>query len=158
MKTLHIILIALLIGCQSTTYQTNLNYEQEVERISQVATAFSKALIEDDVTALMKCYAEDAIIFPPRLDQLSDSISIRSYWTSRSERDVIYHMIIPERIEMHDSTAIDFGEYEGQSIFDGDTLDPFQGKYVVVWKLDNQNNWKIKYDIWNSSPSYLDTK
>ena len=147
-----------LMACEPSSDQAVLDYETEVDRIGQVATIFSKALIEENIDALMACYTDDAIIFPPRMNQVDSQEGIRSYWTPNPDRDMIYHMIIPERIELHDSTAIDYGVYEGQSVINGDTLNPFQGKYFVVWKLDAQNNWKMKYDIWNSSPSNVDSE
>jgi ketosteroid isomerase-like protein len=44
--------------------------------------------------------------------------------------------------------AYDYGYYSGSSAKTGEESSKFQGKYVIIWKKEN-NDWKIYLDIWN---------
>ena len=152
MKNVFFITISFLFFFCKPIQRDHLDEEDAISNISQTATAFSKAVMNEDVNGIMSCYTEDAVIYPPGRTAMTGAENLRQYWGGRSNRDVIYHMIIPNQIELKDSFAIDQGVYEGQAVVDGDTLNPFKGKYLVIWKLESDGQWRMKHDMWNGLP------
>ena len=113
--------------------------------------AFSKALIQQDYDFATHAYTSDAKIFPMNTPIMEGSEAIRDYWTPQegSKSRITYHKIIPEEIRIIGDYAYDYGYYEGRSINARGEENPWQGKYVIVWRKVESGEWKMELDIWN---------
>ena len=58
--------------------------------------------------------------------------------------------IRPEKIEGSGNLAYVRGNFDLTFIINDSTQVPDTGKYIEVWKKQEDGSWKIKVDIWNS--------
>ena len=118
------------------------------EQILQNVKAFSEAYMREDTEALVNMYTEDGKLFPGGSNILEGREALMKFWKFREGVSNLHHKITPTEIKIIDNYAYDFGYYEGStSNAEGKKTD-FKGKYVVVWRKEN-DNWKIYLDIWN---------
>ena len=110
---------------------------------------FSQAYVAEDIDTLMSIYAIDGVAAPSGRDFIRGREALRAYWTVPEGTDVTHHRAIPERIVVDGRHAYDWGRYEGASGPVG-APETFDGKYVIVWVLDNDGVWRIAQDMWNS--------
>lgn len=58
-------------------------------------------------------------------------------------------MLITE-LEPMGERAFETGSYRGVHLIDGQTI-PDRGKYMRIWKLEQDGNWKIFREMFNDS-------
>lgn len=125
--------------------------QTDLGRIHTNIDAFSAALISGDYDQVVAAYTEDARIFPNNTAILEGEAWIRNYWTpppGRTSRTV-HHRIIPEEIKVIGKEAYDWGYYEGRTLMEDGREVPWRGKYVIIWKKTEDDQWKMYLDIWN---------
>lgn len=110
---------------------------------------FSQAYVAEDFDTLIGIYAADGAAAPSGRDFIRGREALRAYWTVPEGVDVTAHRAVPERIVVDGRHAYDWGRYEGASGPAGAPR-PFDGKYVIVWVLDDDGVWRIAQDMWNS--------
>ncbi|UJH66627.1 DUF4440 domain-containing protein [Allomuricauda sp. SCSIO 65647] len=121
---------------------------QDKEAIISASNEFSKAFMAKDVTGMVNTYTSDAKIFPNNLEILSGE-NLKKYWTpNENSLETIHHKITSEHIQFFGNYAHDYGHYEGKTKQEDGSIVEWKGKYVVVWKKEN-DNWKMYLDIWN---------
>ena len=141
----YFLLVLVVILAQNLSAQ-----EGEITAIKNQAANFSKFYMDQDYESMLAIYTADAKIFPDKLEILSDEDLIK-YWSPNPKMRTIYHKLIPIEIELvNETTANDFGYFEGASenIENGKKIN-WKGKYLVVWKKEG-GIWKMYLDIWNS--------
>jgi uncharacterized protein (TIGR02246 family) len=119
------------------------------EQIRRCNDAFEAAFARHDSAALANLYTGDASLLPPGMDPQKGRSAIRDFWQGAMQMGVAKAMLATEEAEGLGDTAIEIGRfylYSGT----GDLLD--QGKYLVVWKRQNEE-WFLHRDIWNTSQS-----
>jgi len=133
--------------------QTKINKDERI--IRKNIGAFSQALMNGEFEKVVQSYTEDAKIFPRNMDILHGHDAIRKYWTPPTDANykTIYHKISPEEIKIVGDEAYDWGYYEGKTKYkDSGKVSEWKGKYVITWKKQENGEWKIYLDIWNSIP------
>jgi len=88
-------------------------------------------------------------IFPSGSDIIIGRKAIKEKWTLPKGSSIVTHKVMPKEIKIIEDYAYDYGYYEGSSTNEKGDLFPFKGKYVIVWKKNN-DSWKIYLDIWNA--------
>lgn len=108
---------------------------------------FMEAFRRQDATALAGMYSAEARLFPPGAEMLSGAGRIESFW-----KDAMHAGLTEAKLETVDVdliggyTAVETGRftmYAGKNAVD-------RGKYVVIWRNED-GQWKLHRDIWNSS-------
>ena len=120
------------------------------DQIRNAAKSFSAAYLKKDFEAIANAYTKDAKIFPNNTPIIKGYEAIKKRWSGGADSYTpIAHEIIPEEIVILNDTAHDYGIYKGKNKRADGTEISYQGKYVVVWKKEN-NQWKMYLDIWNT--------
>ncbi len=73
---------------------------------------------------------------------------IKNRFKIREGSRLLHHQIKPEEINFIGNYAYNYGYYEGKTEHADGEIASFKGKYVVVWKKE-EDNWKMYLDIWN---------
>lgn len=122
---------------------------QAIEETNQrFAAAFNKA----DVGAVAQFYTEDAIMFPPNSDMARGREQIEAQLKKDIEqlgaKDLTLHTM---DVQVSGDTAYEAGHYTITVQPPGAGPLQDEGKYLVVWKRQADESWKLQRDIWNTS-------
>ena len=153
-RLLFILMMFFAAGCQDQgKYAVSTQSEDEiVATLKSRSAAFSAAYVRGDVETMMSIYTNDAVIFPGNSYEIAGDSLVRSYWTLPAGRTISHHQMITHDIRIEGSMATDYGVYEVSGSNNGTDWGPSRGKYVVVWRLEDDGEWRIYLDMWNSLP------
>lgn len=146
--------IFVLFSCSENTTEdvnldeTNISESDEKEIIHSKIKEFSEHVMAGDHEAIGNMYTEDAKIFPSNLDIIEGREAVTDYWYNPSSYTTSYHKVTPEELKIWGDEAYDYGYYEGRSMDSLGNESPWKGKYVIIWKKED-NDWKVHLDIWN---------
>lgn len=141
--------LVILFGMNVTAHtQKFTGKDKDIQQILQNIKTFSEHYMNSDHEAIAKCYTEDGIIFPSRIDFVQGQEAIAEWWTIPEEVTIKFHKITPKEITIVKKTAYDYGYYEGETLKPDGTSISWKGKYVIVWKKIGKE-WKMYLDIWN---------
>ena len=149
--SLRIKSLSLLLVLTISVYgQEYVGKGADISNILKNGKAFSQAYIDGDTSKLTSFYSQDGKIFPDNSDIIEGYEAIKNKWTLPKHLRILTHKATPKEINVIEGYAYDYGYYEGTSInIKDETTSTFKGKYVIVWKKEN-NDWKMYLDIWNS--------
>ena len=132
----------------------------DVKRIMENSKKFSRLFVTGQTEALVNLYTPDAKIFPENKPILYGKEDLTEYWTPqpKGEWRRLAHKVTPEEIHIEGNVAYDYGYYEGKSIRRDQSGEEssFKGKYVIIWKKQEDGDWKIYLDIWSRVPPTTD--
>ena len=117
------------------------------ETIGAANERFMEAFGRGDAAGLASTYTRDAKLLPPNSDVVTGNQAIQEFWQGAMNMGIRAATLETVELEDHGDAVIEMGKYtlRGDSAQVLDT-----GKYVVIWKQDN-DQWKLHWDIWNSS-------
>jgi uncharacterized protein (TIGR02246 family) len=125
-----------------TVASTNIDAE-----IRKANNKFESAFKERDAAGIARLYTLNGMLLPTGGEIITGRIAIQEFWQGAMQMGVKEVKLDSIEIEQLDQTAVELGNYTlgGEG---GQQLD--RGKYIVVWKKEN-DEWKLQKDIWNSS-------
>ena len=117
---------------------------------------FMNAFSRGDAASLATLYDQSALLMPPGGDFITNSEGIERFWRSIMAMGVRKATLWTMDLDIDVSTPSDSRDYGharevGTYLLEGDggtVLD--RGKYVVVWRY-REGQWRIYWDIWNTS-------
>jgi len=113
---------------------------------------FIRNVNSGDVEALVSAfYAEDAQLFPPNAPLMGGHAAIRECWRGMASAGLKISVLDTKRIEESGDLAYGTGAYELTLSAPGGGTIADQGKYVVVYRRQQDGTWKAVADIFNSS-------
>jgi ketosteroid isomerase-like protein len=145
-----IVLIGIQTGCQTLQLQQT-DVKNEENAVREADLNWSKAAASKDVDKVVFFYAEDGAIYPPNAPTAAGRPAIRVAWTGLVNLPGFALNWAPSRVEVARSgdLAWSTGTYTMTSnVPNTPTTD--HGKYVAVWKKQQDGNWKVEADIFNS--------
>lgn len=146
LKFINISIMVIILN--HTNAQDFKGNKVEIRKIEEKIVAFSEYYTSGDYDALANAYCKEGVILPPGADIIKGHEAIKQRWILPKGVSVPYHKIKPTEISIKDDWAYDIGYYEGTTINkNGDKIN-FKGKYVIVWKKED-DDWKIYADAWN---------
>jgi ketosteroid isomerase-like protein len=153
MKTLHVgfflILVCLLmIGCAPA-----LDLEKEQSALLETDREFSKKSVEVGAAEAFNQYlAGDAVQLPAQADPIMGRDSIYSRMKASSRKYALEWE--PKKAEVSKSGEMGYtwGTYSAMSDDERGQKRTTYGKYLNVWKKQNDGLWKVLLDIGNQSP------
>lgn len=120
--------------------------KKEREKIDERAAAWRKAFEERDAGRVASIYGEDGMLLPPNADVIQGIEAIATFWKGMMDIEATLQLT---NQETHADGKLGYrlGTFK---VFakDGAVLD--QGKYLEIWKRDDDQWWMTR-DIWNSS-------
>ena len=114
--------------------------------IQQTNSVFMRAFTNRNAGEVAALYTEDGQLLPPSSPIVTGKQAIAAYWDGAMKMGVARVELNTLELDRQGATAIEVGRAR---LFreDGDVLTT--AKYVVVWKQQD-GNWKLHRDIWNS--------
>lgn len=117
------------------------------ESIAQVNRTFVEAFGKGDTAGVAALYTREGQLLPPASDAITGHPGIEAFWSGAREMGIAAAQLETVELDHHHDTAIEIGRY---TLRTADDVIADEGKYVVVWKLEDAS-WKLHRDIWNTS-------
>ena len=113
---------------------------------SQIGKAFSRG----DTAAIAAFYTEDATILPPNSQMIKGREAIQEFWKGAMGMGVRRIRLNTIDVQSSGDLAYEIGNATLDIQPEGGKASTDTMKYVVVWKRQADNSWKLAADIWNS--------
>ena len=110
-----------------------------------------KAFSSGDIAALAAFYTEDAVVLPPNSQMIRGRKAIEEFWKGAVGMGVRSIQLSTIDVQSSGDLAYEIGNATMQIQPQGGSASRETVKYVVVWKRQPDNSWKLAVDIWNSS-------
>ena len=110
-----------------------------------------KAFSSGDIAALAAFYTEDAVVLPPNSQMIRGRKAIEEFWKGAVGMGVRSIQLSTIDVQSSGDLAYEIGNATMQIQPQGGSASRETVKYVVVWKRQPDNSWKLAADIWNSS-------
>jgi ketosteroid isomerase-like protein len=101
--------------------------------------------------AVAELYTDDAILLPPNSGMMKGKESVEVFWGGAMQMGVKDVVLTSVNLITMGDFVCEIGEYRLAIQPEGLEAMEDQGKYLVIWKQDNEGNWKLYIDIWNTS-------
>ena len=138
--------LVLLIACAVAVIPAATAVAEEADQaIRAQLDRFEEAFNAGKGAEVGAFYTEDAIAFPPGSPRVEGREAIGKLWQS----------VIDSGAKDLQLEALEVGEgpdkmaYEVGRVMLTTADGPVEGKYIVIWKQDNDGTWRLHRDIWN---------
>jgi len=152
----HLVLLSgiALIGAQTACQvlqQQQADLKNEENAIRQADMDWSKAAASKDVDKVVSYYAEDGAIYPPNAPIASGKPGVKVEWTGMVNLPGFMVTWAPSRVDVARSADLAWstGTYTMTTSVPGNPATD-HGKYVAVWKKQQDGSWKVAANIFNS--------
>ncbi|HHC79347.1 MAG TPA: DUF4440 domain-containing protein [Flavobacteriia bacterium] len=121
---------------------------EDINKILNNITNFSKACVGDDHDKLTSLYSKDGKIFAAGEDIIEGEEAIKKRWKLPKGMKLVYHKVNPKEIKIIGDYAYDYGYYKMTVATKKGKEISSKGNYIIIWKKEG-SDWKIYLDIWN---------
>lgn len=145
-----------LSACSARTHDLAARDSAAAQKeISDRTAAFSRAIVDasslgwpaEAVARIADFYAADTVVFPPRSEPLRGRAALATHWSRSSDRRILWHSAVAERIDVSDDLATEWGTLSIKSQ-QGEAA-PMQAQmtYVSIWVRED-GLWRKQMDTW----------
>ncbi len=112
---------------------------------------FKTAFNNGNAAGVAALYTENATLMPPNSETIHGKQGIQEYWNAGIEMGLKDLKLTIMDVKVSGDTAYESGKYTIKVPVEGQKDITDSGKYLVVWKRQDDGAWKMHSDIWNSS-------
>jgi uncharacterized protein (TIGR02246 family) len=123
------------------------------ESIEAALVTFEKAFNSSDAAAVAAHYTEDAALLPPDAARVDGREAIHKFWKGAMDGGLKDLALQAVEVEESSQIAYEIGKFAGNVPGQDGARADVTGKYIVVWKKDQDGTWRLHRDIWNSDPA-----
>ena len=131
--------------------EEEMDVAQVRQAIEEANVKFGDAIRQGDATALAALYTEDAALLPPDSDMIQGKQGIEEFWSGGLQMGIKDAVLTTLDVSGSGDLAYEIGKVALTIQPEGQEPMEQKGKYVVVWKQQEDGSWKLHVDIWNSS-------
>ena len=135
-----------------TVAAASLAHAGDADDIAGRVETFEAAFNNGDAGAVASHYMEDAVLLAPDTPRIDGRDAIRGLWQAYVDAGVKDLQLMTVELEDLGSTALEIGTYSLSAPDGNGGMVQAGGKYVIVWKTDDEGVWHLHWDIWNSTP------
>jgi ketosteroid isomerase-like protein len=128
-----------------------MDLEQIRPAIEEGNRKFGEGFRSVDARAVAELYTDDAILLPPNAGILKGKENVEVFWGGAMQMGVKDVVLSSVELLLMGDFVCEIGEYRLTIQPEGQEAMQDQGKYLVIWKLHIEGNWKLHIDIWNTS-------
>lgn len=143
------ILLVLLGGLSFAAEPFSIADEQAIRSVTEEAVRMANSGSTWDAYTRFY-YAENAVILPQDAAEVRGHDAIIEFFEELPSMNEMSFKVI--KIEGRLDMAYDYGGYQlVMTPEDGEPINDF-GKYIEIWKRQDNGTWKVAWDIFNSIP------
>ena len=127
-------------------------YAGTAEDIAARIETFEAAFNSGDAAAVAAHYTMDAVLLAPDTARLDGREAVQGLWQSYVDAGVTDLQLTTVNLDGLGDTANELGTYTLTAPDGNGGMVQAGGKYIVVWKADDNGVWHLHWDIWNGTP------
>ena len=146
--SLLVLICALLVGCNPPEPFDTAGVKAKIEADMK---AYTQAAVKGDAAATASYYEENAIVLASSMPMVKGRANIEKLmrgW-AQSEMKLKEFTTTTISVEGTGDLAVQLGRIF-QTFEMGGKVIADTGKFVTVWRKQEDGSWKIAYDIWNT--------
>lgn len=117
--------------------------------IQSVTADLMEAVNSSDLSTISDLYTDNAVLLPPDIDMRTGKENIRTFWNSMSRFGMKFDSLQARQISGSGETVTEVGDYTLRVSPPGQMESIESGKFLIVWKKQGDNTWKIDRHMWN---------
>jgi ketosteroid isomerase-like protein len=149
MKFLPIVCILFILACQPQETSSSLSPE-DVTAVMEATAQYGTSIVEGDYQQMRSLMDAQMILMPP---QASAKNGIDAAVGFMEGGPGVEGTITPDEVEGSGRLAYVRGTVSLMLIVNDTLQIPFKGKYLELWKKQDDGSWKLAVDIYNSDVS-----
>lgn len=131
--------------------EEEMDVAQVRQAIEEANVEFGDAVRQGDATALAALYTENATLMPDESDMIQGKQAIEEFWGGGLQMGIKDAVLTTVDVFGSGDLAYEIGKFALTIQPEGQEPIEQKGKYVVVWKQQEDGSWKLHVDIWNKS-------
>lgn len=155
MKSLRNFTIFAVIALISFSWVTAQRGQADMNKIRQeieaANTKFIEALKRSDAAAIAAMYADNAVVMPPNSEMVRGRQAIQQLWQGFLGMGIKDAVLQTVEVRGGRNQVYEIGAYTMTLQSQGQNEIKDSGKYLVVWRRQQDGPWMLHVDIWNSS-------
>jgi uncharacterized protein (TIGR02246 family) len=151
---LAILTSLLLLACaaqQASTSGSGRGVAGVRTQIEQLTAQFVEAFNQGDVATLAAMYDTGAVVLAPNAPPMRGRQNIQAFWAGAKQQGFRTLDLAVGSVEVIGSHAIDMGTYTLVVQPPGQAAVTDRGKYMVLWRRQEDGSWKLYRDMFNTS-------
>ncbi|MFQ5823866.1 MAG: YybH family protein [bacterium] len=128
-----------------------LDLVQLRKAIEETNAKFVEAFNQGDAAAVVALYTEDASILPPNNEMIQGREGVQQFWNGAMQMGIKNVALTTVDLNGSGNLVYEIGRYSLTIQPEGQEVMKDSGKYIVVWKHQEDGTWKLHTDIWNTS-------
>jgi uncharacterized protein (TIGR02246 family) len=151
----HLIAVMFVMGLSFVQFSCSkpetFDEAQVRKGIEEACAKYSQAIQEANVAGVIDVYTADATLLPPGGEIVKGRQAIEEVYTNFIRigmKDVAFTII---ELGGNGNIAYEIGKTKVRIQSEGQAAIMDSTKYLVIWKRQADNTWKVHADIWNFS-------
>jgi ketosteroid isomerase-like protein len=151
-SALVFLLFLLVLSSACQTQPSSDTRASDEAALRKLDDEWSRAAGSRDVDKTISYYTDDAVVMPPNIPTLTGKEPIRSLWKSMLDSPSFSGGWKATKVEVARSGDLAYvsGNYEFNEKDDGGKPITDKGKFLEVWKKQEDGNWKCVADMFSS--------
>ena len=137
-----------LLGCNTPE---TFDAPKVRKSIEEACARYSKAIQEGNLAGVLAEYTDDATAVPPDGEIIKGKKAIEELYKKFFQigmKEIVFTTI---EVGGSGDTAYEIGKTKVRIQPEGQAAIQDSTKYLVIWKRQSDNTWKVHVDIWNFS-------
>ncbi len=140
--------LASIVACQQRPAPLS---DADVAEIRRVEQLFVQAQLAGNIDSVLALRTPDIVWLPPGAPFLAGKAALREFLQNSGIRLTSFR-VTPLWTEGRGDLAYNRGKYTSTVVAGADTTNEV-GKYLQIWRRQNDGSWLIAVDIWNTESS-----
>ena len=149
MKFLPILCILFVLACQPQETTTSLSQE-DVTAVMEASAEYGTSIVESNYQKMRALMSSEIMLMPTQAPAASGIDAAVGFMEGGPGLE---GTITPDEVEGSGKLAYVRGTYKLMFIVNDTLQIPDNGKYLELWKKQDDGSWKLAVDIWNSDVS-----
>lgn len=115
--------------------------------IEAMNARFMSLFKSGNAPGLSEIYTTDSVIMPPNSNAISGRAGIAGFWQNVMNTGIKSVQLDTDTLVASGDLVCEHGNY---TLFTDPGTDVDSGKFVVIWKRED-DSWKLFWDVWNTS-------
>jgi ketosteroid isomerase-like protein len=147
------VLLAVGASIAKPGVSAHLGEEATAETLKQMEGEFMKAALEEGAAGYLSYYAEDAVELPNGGEAIVGKENIAKGMTFLDDKNNrLTWSPVGADISASSDLGYTWGKYEFRSKAKDGSEKVERGKYMTIWKKQDDGNWKVAVDMGNTGP------